>query len=328
MIGRLPVAVLAVALCAPAAVAGAQAQALGFGRVDPLVWSGQISQADSLLFAASSRAPRDPVTRATLGRWLLARGALKPGTVLLEEARYFGGDAAVLARALAPAYARAADYRALVGLQGSPLTAGERKRAEALLASPTTNTIGDSTTVALVPTDGEGLGAVVLRVGDVSLTARIDARARGIVLDTAWRSRSGIEAYPEPTSRPVAGLARRAAIGGLVLSRVPVQFEATGGAMDARIGLDVLAPFRPTFNAKDGVLVLRRPVSMREARSLGVAWPLLETSAGWMVVPPRDSLRLLGSAKARAAFGGRAWTLEAARGAVTVVYAREPLSRQ
>ncbi|MDX2184747.1 MAG: hypothetical protein SFW08_12270 [Gemmatimonadaceae bacterium] len=328
MMVRLPVALLAVALCARPVISAAQSPALGFGRVDPLVWSGQISRADSLLFAASSRAPRDPVTRATLGRWLLARGAIKPGTVLLEEARYFGGDAAVLARALAPAYARAGEYRALVGLQSSPLSAGERKRAESLLNAPPSSTIGDSTTVALVATEGEGLGAVVLRVGDVSLTARIDARARGLVLDTAWRSRAGVEAFPEPTSRPIAGVARRAAIGGLVLTRTPVQFEPTGSAVDARLGLDVLAPYRPTFNAKEGVLVLRRPVSMREARSLGVAWPLLETSAGWMVVPPRDSLRLLGSAKARAAFGGRAWTLEAARGSVTVVYAREPLSRQ
>lgn len=309
------------------AAAGAQVAPLGLGSADRLAWAGNVAAADSVLYLQAARAPREPVIRAQLGRWLVARGKVRPGAVLLEEARYFGGDAGLIARDLAPAYERLGDWRALTGLEASPLSAGERKRAESLHASPPQVTVPDSATVALVPIDSGAIGAVVLRVGEVSLTARIDPRVRGLVLDTAWRSRAGVEAFAEPTGRPVAGLVRRAALGALVWTRVPARFAPLGGAVEARIGLDLLAAYRPTFDAKRGVLVLRRPVPVRAARSPGVAWPLLDTPAGWAIVPPRDSLRPLASPRARTALAGRAWTLEAARGEVTVLYANELLSR-
>lgn len=307
--------------------AHAQVAPLGLGSADRLAWAGQVAVADSVLYLQAARAPREPSVRAQLGRWLVARGKVRPGAVLLEEARYFGGDAGTIARDLAPAYERLGDWRALTGLEASPLTAGERKRAESLHAAPPQATVADSSTVALVPLDSGPLGAVVLRLGEASLTARIDPRVRGLVLDTAWRSRAGVEAFAEPTGRPVAGVARRAVLGGISWTRLPVRFAPTGGAVEARIGLDVLAPYRPTFDVKRGVVVLRRPVPVRAARSPGVAWPLLETPAGWAIVPPRDSLRLLSSARARNALAGRTWTLEAARGEVTVIYANELLSR-
>ncbi|MFN9213693.1 MAG: hypothetical protein ACK53A_07920 [Gemmatimonadota bacterium] len=325
----LGLAVAAALAGAPGTAPGtarAQLPPLGLGAADRLAWAGHVGAADSILYLAASRAPREPVVRAQLGRWLMARGKVRPGAVLLEEARYFGGDAGTIARDLAPAYERLGDWRALSGLEASPLTPGERKRAEALHASPTQVTVPDSTTVALVSIDSGPIGAVLLRIGDASLTARIDPQVRGVVLDTAWRSRAGVEAFAEPTGRPVAGLARRATIGGLAWSRLPVRFAPTGAA-EARIGLDVLAPYRPTFHPQQGVVILRRPVPVRAARSAGVAWPVLDTPAGWAIVPPRDSLRLLASGRARTALAGRAWTLEAARGHVTVIYANEPLSR-
>lgn len=320
-------ALLVGAAVAGAGPAGAQLSPLGLGTADRLAWAGQIAVADSVLYLQAARAPREPSVRAQLGRWLLARGKVRPGAVLLEEARYFGGDAGTIARDLAPAYERLGDWRALTGLEASPLTAGERRRAEALQAAPPQASVPDSSTIALVPIDSGPIGAVVLRLGEASLTARIDPRVRGLVLDTAWRTRAGVEAFAELTGRPVAGLARRAALGGVSWSRLPVRFAPTGSVVDARLGLDVLAPYRPTFDVKRGVIVLRRPVPVRSARSPGVAWPLLDTPAGWAIVPPRDSLRLLSSARARAALAGRVWTLEAARGEVTVIYANEMLSR-
>ncbi|MCU0622568.1 MAG: hypothetical protein MUF53_01750 [Gemmatimonadaceae bacterium] len=324
LVAFVGVVVAGLAFARPAA---GQVAPLGLGPADRLAWAGQVGAADSLLYLAAARAPREPVVRAQLGRWLVARGKVRPGAVLLEEARYFGGDAGTIARDLAPAYERLGDWRALAGLEASPLTAGERQRAEGLHAAPMQVTIPDSTTVALVPIDSGPIGAVVLRVGEASLTARIDPRVRGLVLDTAWRGRAGVEPFAEPTGRPVAGLARRASLGALTWTRLPVRFAPTGGAVEARLGLDVLAAFRPTFDGKRGVVVLRRPVPVRAARSAGVAWPLLETPAGWAIVPPRDSLRPLASGRARAALAGRAWTLEAARGQVTVIYANELLSR-
>src|ERR687893_510978 len=72
--------------------------------------------------------------RLALGRYLAARGALKVGAVLMEEARFFGGDAAAVAVSLAPIYARLGDFRALTSLPASPLGRAERARAEWLRA--------------------------------------------------------------------------------------------------------------------------------------------------------------------------------------------------
>jgi hypothetical protein len=319
--------VLAALALLRASSAVAQQAPLGLGAADRLVWAGAVTQAESLLYAASSRAPRDAAARAALGRWLVARGAVRPGAVLLEEARFFGGDAGAIARDLAPAYERLGDWRALAGLPATPLTSGERRRAEAMLAQPTQVTVPESTTVALVSADSGPIGAVLLRVGETQLTARVDPRVRGVVLDTAWRARLGIEAYAEPQGPAVAGVARRVALGGVVWTRLPVRFAALGSAQEARLGLDVLAPYRPTFHPRAGTVVLRRPVPTRQARSEGMAWPVLATAAGWGIAPPRDSLRLLAGGRARQVLGGRSWTLEAARGVVTVVYENERTAR-
>ena len=98
----------------------AQAQ-WGVWGADSLLAAGRVSAAESLYYAASSASPRDPAARAALGRYLAARGALRIGAVLLEEARVFGGDTASLARALVPVYGALGDYRALAALPLSPL---------------------------------------------------------------------------------------------------------------------------------------------------------------------------------------------------------------
>ena len=61
-------------------------------RADTLLIAGRIFAAESLYYVAVRRGPRDPAARLALGRYLAQRGALKVGAVLMEEARYFGGD--------------------------------------------------------------------------------------------------------------------------------------------------------------------------------------------------------------------------------------------
>jgi hypothetical protein len=75
-----------------------------------------VAAAESLYYRGTTRRPRDPVARIALGRYLASRGALRVGAVLLEEARYFGADSVVVARELAPVYARLHDYAALAAL--------------------------------------------------------------------------------------------------------------------------------------------------------------------------------------------------------------------
>ena len=100
MIHRAKTCVALVALTSLATLAApAQAQ-WGVWGADSLLAAGRVTAAESLYYAASSASPRDPGPRAALGRYLAARGALRIGAVLLEEARVFGGDTASLARAL------------------------------------------------------------------------------------------------------------------------------------------------------------------------------------------------------------------------------------
>jgi hypothetical protein len=84
----------------PAARADAQRAAeLPPTRADFLLQEGRWTEAESEFYAQSDRMPRDPVSRAALGRFLAMKGEVKPGIVLIEEARKFGLDPAT-ARAL------------------------------------------------------------------------------------------------------------------------------------------------------------------------------------------------------------------------------------
>ena len=119
-------AVAAVAWCgAAAAPAGAREAAL-IARADTLLIAGRVFAAESLYYDAVRWNSHDPAARLALGRYLASRGALKVGAVLMEEARYFGGDPRVIAQALAPVYEQLGDYGALASLPGTPLHARER----------------------------------------------------------------------------------------------------------------------------------------------------------------------------------------------------------
>lgn len=77
-------------------------------RADVLLESGLWPQAEEAYYAQSRVRPRDPVPRAELGRYLAMKGAVLPGTILIEEAREFGLDSALAARLLRP-------WRAVLG---------------------------------------------------------------------------------------------------------------------------------------------------------------------------------------------------------------------
>src|SRR5581483_3952950 len=77
-------------------MAGAGAQGL-VARADTLLVAGRVFAAESLYYYAVRIDPRNPTARLALGKYLAERGALKVGAVLMEEARYFGGDPGVVA---------------------------------------------------------------------------------------------------------------------------------------------------------------------------------------------------------------------------------------
>jgi hypothetical protein len=140
-------------------------------RADVLIESGRWTEAEDLLYGAARNAPRDPVVRANLGRYLAMKGALKPGLVLIEEAAEFGLPPAT-ARALAAPIRTLIDWR--------------RREAEGAR---------DSTIVVRPPTDSTALFRfpVVRRNGRDTLWAELVPRMIG--LDSAFgaRPRVGIE---------------------------------------------------------------------------------------------------------------------------------------
>ncbi len=77
-------------------------------RADVLLDSGLWPQAEDAYYAQSRANPRAPAPRAALGRYLAMKGAVLPGTILIEEAQRFGLDSVVARRMLRP-------WRAVLG---------------------------------------------------------------------------------------------------------------------------------------------------------------------------------------------------------------------
>jgi hypothetical protein len=85
-------------------------------RADMLLESGLWPQAEEAYYAQSRVRPRDPIARAELGRYLAMKGAVLPGTVLIEEAMQFGLDSALGQRLLRP-WRSVLDYRSMSTVQ-------------------------------------------------------------------------------------------------------------------------------------------------------------------------------------------------------------------
>lgn len=256
------------ALMAPLPSAHAQ---WGLWKADSLLAEGRLASAESAYYAAARKAPRDPVARAALGRFIAARGGVRAGAVLLEEAQFFGGDSAALARVLAPLYLRLRDFRALYDLKPNVLSGAERRRATWLVNRPSDARLRD--TVVLMSYrpigDGRGLGTVMLRLGRSEVAAVIDPGVAGIVLPSAFRRDIRTFGAEGPLTLGVADTMR---IGTVTFTNVPA---AIGNADEAaRVGFDVLAPYYPGFDPAKGLMTLRR-VERRSPAPQGSRIPAL-----------------------------------------------------
>ena len=320
-LGALPILALAVALGARPAAAQRLSAALVTARADSLTRGGELQRAERLLFALSRREPKDPVARLALGRHLAARGALRVGAVLMEEARFFGGDAREVARELAPVYERLGDYKALDALPETPLTRPERARARWLRGNAPAVTGPDSVVLPFAPREGAALGAVRIVIGGDTLEAGIDPAVRGLELDPWWLRRKESRVFPQGSLDPreAVGVTGTLRLGELTMRNVPTRYRKQADRRTARIGLDLFAGVVPTFDPVAGRLVVRvttaRGLSGRAAR--GERVPTLVTPAGVHVVAS-DGLWPLASANGRAIVGGGWMTVNAPRGELIV----------
>jgi hypothetical protein len=299
----------------------AQAQ-WGVWGADSLLAAGRLSAAESLYYAASSASPRDPGARAALGRYLAARGALRIGAVLLEEARVFGGDTASLARALVPVYGALGDYRALAALPRSPLSRAEQARAEWLVTHPQTLEMEDSVAVVTYRPmgDGNGIGVVSIHVGARAIDAIIDPRVSGLVLrGSAARRGSGLRVFGNDANGGVA-VAPEVSIGGVVLANIAARIDtgAVAGAkrndVTARLGLDVLRRLAPTFDPPSSTLILRRSGQIA-SNNQGLRTPVLLDETGMRLLV-KGRWESTTSHAAALLLGTQRWTFNGRRGEV------------
>lgn len=304
------------ALVALALVARALTAQAAPGRVVPSAAetafaAGRLDVAESALYDAVRRAPRDPSARGTLGGFLASRGRLRVGAVLLEEARQFGAEAKTVDARLAQVYEWLGDWEALGAMTNGVPGSAERERAR-WLASQRHDILGpDSAQVDLEPNELAGLGRVMIVVDDSETVADVDPTITGLDLP-AWATASALRFGG--TDGGTLVVVSRIGIGAMTLQNVPARVIA--GATVGRIGLDVLARLTPTFDATARRLTLRRsgrgPAG--DSRALWLALPGVGIAARAGRAPAS-----LASAEGRSAVRGHVWTFDLAHGAVVVV---------
>ena len=284
-------------------------------RADNLLRVGRMFAAETLYYYAVRKAPRDPEARLALGRYLAARGALRIGAVLMEEARYFGADPKKVAVYLAPVYAQLGDFRALAGLPGTPLHTAERLRAEWLRDNPPTVEGPDSVSINWIPSDTGAIGTIALRIGTDIVRATLDARVHGLVLDTAWMRRKETKVFAsnfDNDVRNATGVTLSVGFDEFAIRNVSTSFAPHASAAQAVIGLDVLMPFAPTIDPVSRRIILRRAGRIDRDIVGERVQTLLLGSGLWLIW--KESMIPLAGDEARRVLAGSAWTLDWRRG--------------
>lgn len=287
-------------------------------RADTLLIAGRIFAAESLYYIAVRRGPRDPVARFGLGRYLAQRGALKVGAVLMEEARYFGGDPTRIAIELAPVYERLGEYNHLAALPANAVPYSQRMRAEYLRDNPPAIAGPDSALVDYSVNDSQLLGRVKLLIGADTVMATIDARAEGLVLDTSWAKRKELRRFASRNAnvRDADAVTSTVMLGPYTFSNVPTRFALLKGGARATIGLDLLGQLAPSFDPRAGKVMLRA------GGRLPTTFPGLRiatiTNDRGVYVVKGETIFPLGHPDVQRYFRNSRWTLNPKRGEVLV----------
>ncbi len=282
---------------------------------DAALSTGDLDATERALYAASRRAPRDPAARGALGAWLASRGQFRIGAVLLEEARLFGGDAAAIAARLEHVYTWLRDWASLRALPASPLSPGEKVRAQ-VLADRGSAVIGaDSVVIPFAPLEVGTLGRVPMVIGADTLWGEVDPQVEGLVLPGLGRGAGLVDVLGDDRRGPVM-IVRELSLGALTLRNVPARVDATLGVGRARLGFDVFALLAPTVDARAGTVTLRRSGRVAE-RERATGLPVVLGFPGVRLAVRRgEALAPVTSPAGRATLRGRAWTVDVRRGMI------------
>ena len=241
--------------------------------------------------------------------FLASRGKFRIGTVLLEEARQFGGDAAVIDARLARIYPWLGDWTAVAALKHYATSGPENDRARWLVAHAPAYNGSDSTIVPLDPNESFGLGRIVLIFQGAPMQVDIDPNIEGLVLPS-WPVVTGEAQQFGMRDSATVAVVREFKIGTIQFSNVRAKLSP---AAHPAIGLDVLAALEPTFDAAGRHLTLRR----HNAVIAGETVPILIGFPGFRLVPRVGQPPVtIESAAGRAALRGAPWTVDLKRGVI------------
>ncbi len=298
----------ALLLCFAVPLASQTPRPVVSSAADIAISQGRLDDAENELFAASSRAPREPAARGALGIFLASRGKFRIGAVLLEEARQFGGDASVINARLFQVYSWLGDWTAIAALP-YPARSVDHDRARWLAAHASTYSGPDSATVALQPNESAGLGKIALTIAGATVLVDIDPTIDGLLLPLTVEVASESELIGMRDSTTL-GAVRAVGIGTMKLTNVRANFLKSGRAA---IGLDVLAALMPTFDASGKTLTLR----LKSVAQKGEPVLIMLAFPGVRIVPRAGQPPvMIESAAGRATLRGSRWTFDIKHGAI------------
>jgi hypothetical protein len=298
-------------------------------RGDTMLFAGRLFGAESAYYRAAYIAPHDGNARMALGRYEAGRGRWRIAAVMMEEARHFGSDPSLVAVDLAPVYSmlgiadsmykRKDDWAALAALPSAAIPLGERLRAEYLRTAPPDIDGPDSSVVMYTVSDSHLLGRVKLAIGNDTVFAVIDAKVRGLVLDTAWMRRDSVKKFgPKGSKDPaqVYGVMPRVKLGEVTFTNVPVRFQGFKTSGNALVGLDWFGALAPTFDPRVGYVLVRKGGRVSD-KLAGWRIPSFDGKNGVMVVKG-DTMFPVGHPDVQQYFRVGKWTWDARRGTVVV----------
>ena len=305
------------ALAARVAPLGAQERRAQAERelVDQLIMRGALVSAESVYYTAVRVRPRDPGARLNLGRHVLARGVGKVAAALLEEARFFGGDQAAILPELLAAYERAGMWRSVAAFPGTAIGAGDKARAEYLMARTSAAVGADSAVLRLERSDVSSIGRIAVVIGGDTVRASLDPTVRGVLLDAASARRRGVRVFAREAGALRVAVVDTLRLGAVAFTNVAVRVVAPGDTTGVRIGLDWFGNAQPTIDPERGtVTVQRAPGDPRAVK--GARVPIIFTDDGWGLVV--GGFAPLATFEGRSALAERKWTLISQRGEIAV----------
>lgn len=290
-----------------------RARQVELSPADQAIAAGKYGYAEELLFYESSLDTRNHVNRAALGSFMAARGKLLVGATLLEEAMRFGADSASIQTRLFEVYRWEGRYAQAAGFPHARVSAEIRAAFERVSQSEVTGL--PSATVPMQPNEFLGLGRVPIQVGGERIDVDIQPQLSGMQLPSTMQLFSSLEAVIARGDTTFA-IAPSISIGGVQVGPVPVMLVP--GLRAGRLGLDVLAQMRPTFDQRAGTLTVRSSepspdVGVQQRRLIYLTFPGVSYLAR-----DGEAAVALHAPAGRAGVRGTRWTLDLAAGAILI----------